>query len=261
MAFSLTNNKHCYIGQKFNNFPALEIFANEDKWCSQIKSDPKTKRSEIIPEWKDKDYQMFENKLPGLNKENCKTIIEHSDTVIFTRKNNNNDNCNFGFYIDNTQQQEKMYSVMYIYSEREKKMIFNGFGVKPGKVGTLVRFEDEDRAFTLSKSSIPVEEETPAKKIIEEKGKDVCSFKILLTLVEEEQVCCLRVQTDSVDKTKNYSESELNEDDDDDDCSETRRCYHTNLLRGKKTNQTFQNVNVEYKGAPVNIYNVITLFR
>ena len=255
---SLTN-KHCYIGQKVYNFPKLGIFANEDNnngWCRQIKSDPKTKKSEIIQDWKDKEYQMFENKLSGLKKENCKTIVEHSDTVVFTRNNNNNDNCNFGFYIDNTQQ-EKRYSVMYIYSEREKKMIFDGFAVKPGKIGKLVRFEDEDKAFTLLKSSIPVanEEDVVAQKVIEKMGNDVCSFKILLTLGEEfkENFCSLKVGVDGIGG--NVSNNEVS-----DDVVDNPR-YYTNLLRGKKTNQKFQNLMIHYKDAPVYIYNVIVLFQ
>lgn len=222
--------------------PELSLLATGN-WCSRIR---------VRGESSNIAVSEFVHKYAALGKsmlilaEKSEEVVEHFDIAIFSEKNNASEN-QFGFLIDN-KGENKQCAVAHIYSLQDKRMVFNGFAVPPGKASQLVRYDTDDRAFCLIADPAVLEEETSkrtAREIFEDvqkNKKDVCAFSIVLTRAEASPLRGLLAETDSIS-------------------SDGPSPHYAKLVKGSETNQKFTCVKLDYEDAPIHVYNVVLFIR
>nr|BDV50168.1 MAG: wsv390-like protein [Chiromantes dehaani nimavirus] len=236
--------------------PKLSLVASEE-WCSRIRVDKDrgTSSSVAVPDFFQKHggalkATFFSERKPPSE------VVEHFDVVTFSKKKDDPLEAvenQFSFLIDNKEEGQQ-YAVAYIYSLQDKRMIFYGFAVSPGKKSRLMRYDTEDRAFCLTANPTVLEEDTTAPKRtarqifenVRDNKKDVCAFSIMITRkkkpVQQSQGMLMETDGISTDVT--------------DGPSSTQRHY-TNLVEGSTTNQRFVDLALDYDDATVHIYNVV----
>ena len=256
-----------YLGQKEQGVPEFGIFVDKKKtWCKKIYTNRDKRISNIVEERK-KKWNVF-NTIDGFENVPNNTK-EHYNHVIFDINSNakENEDYEFGFYINNTESSQCC--LASIYSVQERKSTFHSFIVRPRDKKNLLRYENEDKAYCLSKNKVKADMNysSDEKKFNEVSKDDVCSFMIFVTQVEE-------IDSDEADEIQ----WDCDEDDVEFDFDETDSCdlscdssqnslkvqadssyNYMNVIRGKKTNQDFVECKVRYTGAPINIYHVFFL--
>ena len=252
-AMALTSTT--YFGHRRIGVPEFGIFIADESRdiCRGIYSGPIY--SEVVetfnPSWTVFDQFTGYEQL----KKNCATIEQHYETITINLDQNCLDRqIQFGFYLDNLKDHGNEHAIAYIYSNQERKMAFKGFIATSGTKGGVLRFRDEDKAFCLTANPKSMAENqytiSPKELYLQSSKEDVCSFMIMTTRVKENP----RKENYYVDACVDGLQK-----DQTDGGSIAEKSYHTNLIRGQKTNQTFTRMDVTYNGAMFSIYNVVIL--
>lgn len=209
----------------------------------------------MVTEW-DPEWSVFDDTLCGSALRGIRNVTQHFDTVTFSKKSETRD-MPFGFYVDNTGN-TKDYSLMYIYSTQDKAMVFDGYATAPGRFTDLRRYEKEDRAFCLRKNTtedMHSHDLAPGAAFERTRGADVCGFVIVVTRAKKDWTRWHQLrnsyQTDSVSSLPRRGLVVQT------DGGATP--HHANLLKGTATDTNFAQVDLEYAGAPIHIYNVSIL--
>ena len=269
------------LGQNCYNFPSLNIFARNENgnWCNKAQTEKSSKQSRKLKNWDiayGRDFNMLLNNFPEMR--DCTNVFEHSDTAIFHNNGaDGNVDYEIGFSVNNSSSSFNKYALLSVFSNQEERIVFMGFLTSPGEIAQLIRYDESDSAFVLTKSNIKADRNRSkiAKVVNKEMGNSVCSFKLLLTTVQKTMVYALGGRIADIDGWTVDSCSFEEEDDDDNmiendlatvtegrehDCVDgNKRLYHSNLVKGFETNQSFTNVDVQYKGDPIHIFNVNVL--
>ena len=259
-----------YLGQKEPGLPVIGVGAT-GSWCEAVTTDKSRRETSVLTSWTP-DLKAFQNTLCADALRNPKDVTQHFDTVTFTRNGDSHNTLPFGFYVDNTCDQRNEHSLLYIYSTQDKKMVFKGFATPPGSFNNLVRYDTEDRAFCLRKNTTPDlypahdSDVAPSDAFKIVCNSDVCGFIILVTQAKDssKRDDRLYVQTDGVTQAKDSKRDDslyVRTDSVDGFATSKQgaKPHHANLLKGASTNTKFSRVDLEYKDAPIHIYNVTIL--
>ena len=254
-----------YLGQKVYGIPGIGITLegiDNNSWCTSVTTDRSQRRTQVIE--KEKPYfSLFRNAEGYDNLKNCQNAYEHYDVLTFHRKpSQKTDNMQFGFIVDNTGNKRNEHALVHIYSTQHRQMAFDGFAVSPGKKNLLQRFQDRNKAFCLGQSSIKF---SPPKQYLTErdfdryKSEDVCAFIIYVTQAKKQH-------------KSSYVEMEADDGWEYDGVSATTdgvggggggldQYHYTNLMEGRRTNQTFTQIDLKYTSAPIHVYNVVIILK
>ena len=264
------------IGQEafVKGLPELSLVANEE-WCSEINVERHLgeciKVAAVSETATKKIFTQNEDDVIGASeqlKEGKPMVVEHYDVVTFSHKETNAEH-RIGFLIDNKDEKEEHASA-FIYSWEKQKMIFNGIAVSPGEEYILRRSRHDDVAFCLTRTpTFFKDDETPnskksARQIFEDlvkSEKNISAFSIMLTrAVKPRPVRGMLLGTDEVDGPSLAPRGLSVEIDGPCLTPEKRRCY-ASLVEGGKTHQKFKEIDLNYEGAPIHIYNVVVLLK
>ena len=123
-----------HLGRKENGKSEFGVFVDRKKrkWCRGICTDQNITNSKIVKEW-DVNWNAF-NDVRGFEYfKRCGDMKEHYDKLTFLINPNHKKKKNkykFDFYVNNTGNEK--YSLIYIYSTHQGKMVFKDELVKPG---------------------------------------------------------------------------------------------------------------------------------
>ena len=117
-----SNRLSAYFGHKVFGIPEVGIFVPSGKeWCSSVSSQQQSRHSEIVTSF-NPDWNIFEDAYGFDQLKGCKNVTQHYNTICFEVDNTcTREDRDFGFYINNEQQKDDEYAVMYIYSHQERK--------------------------------------------------------------------------------------------------------------------------------------------
>lgn len=251
------------LGQKnlVADSPQLSLVAFPN-WCNGMRVDEDRGESSIVAVSKlatETHRDIFRNCLgaealfPSNGEE--VTVVQHYDSVTFSSKKDDPSEKRFAFHINN--KEGRQHSVAYIYSVQDNNMCFDGFATLPGMSDHLERYKDVNQAFCLTANPTVLKEgsKKTAREIFEEVWKNkegVCAFSILLTRVEEKKKKKMEIVGLSA-----IADGRISTDTTDSPFLAQRQTHFTNLVAGSETNQKFTTVDLDYKNAPVHIYNVV----
>lgn len=254
------------LGQTEPGVPEIGLGVS-DTSCLGISSIRTRRDTRVVTSWA-QELEIFKDTLCASALRDLKDVTEHFETVTISRRSNDKaaaadyKNIPFGFFVDNRYDTGGEYSLMYIYSIQDERMVFDGFATSPGNFSDLVRYETEDRAFCLRKNTTldlyPVNDPdvTAATAFEKMKLSDVCGFVILVTQAKKKNKCVTIAEDRcGVKPQRTRSVSGLRAQTD----SAPTLASHANLLKGKATNKNFSSVELEYTGAPIHIYKVTIL--
>ena len=258
------------IGPKTIDRPQLGIFINNNnnnKNNCSITTDANLKTSEPVTNFIEK-WNVFQNTIGFQHLKNCQNVTLHYESI--TVKCIPAIDLEFGFHIDNSDNIYDQYAVISFYSNEKAEMVFENMAIKSGNIGKLLRHEDKDQAFCLTRNSASAPEHlsTQQKFNIAEK-MNYASYTVMVTQAMEKKENKYSVLSNEELSASLEGEDEVDFDtaDDETDYSppeashqQTSKRYFANTSRGRETNQTFSNVSLSYTGAPIDIYKFVILY-
>lgn len=150
------------------------------------------------------------------------------------------------------------YTIMYLYSWQDKKMIFNGFCVPPGESGKVLRYDNEDRSFCLEDTNVIVRHDggmsKPPEELFKEMNEeaDACTFSVMVTHAEALPPPPPQAKTRTRGMPVEVDGFPSIESDSVDSGMVTSRAR---MSKGGETNQRFRYLDLEYRDAPISIFH------
>lgn len=266
---TLPKGYYQHLGHLELGVPEFGIFVSAEKndWFTNVHYDVYDKESEIVTAY-ESDWDVFEDTLCNQNLKNCINLKKHYNTITFEINPESKLDKDFGFYINNKCNDDN-HALMYVFSWQEKKMVFGGYSVKPGMLSELLRYENSDNAFSLTKSSVADSTTTSTNNTTKQQfenalSQNVCAYTVLVTEARHPKMA---YEDDACDGGNDQDDYDGGEDQCDglkvecDGSTKRKRRYHTNAIRGQKTSQNFNYVYLKYNSAPINIYNLVIFMK
>ena len=175
-----------YFGKRVLGVPEFGIFVPYGKkWCSCVSSQQESKHSEIVTSF-NPAWDIFDGVKGFSQLKHCQDVTEHYDTVCFkVDAKCKYKEYQFGFYFDNEQLKDDEYALFHIYSHQEKSR-FSALVAYPDIKGNLLRFDDCNRALTLSCHKSVSNTSISSKEQFSSSIKnDVCAFTVMVTTGKE----------------------------------------------------------------------------
>nr|BDT62634.1 MAG: wsv390-like protein [Metapenaeus ensis nimavirus]GBG35504.1 wsv390-like protein [Metapenaeus ensis nimavirus] len=245
--------------------PTVSLTADK-RWCGGLRS--LGSDSYFVPNIKESRFRSFWNVFEDnfgyseLNLPLPPCLYGHFDIIALDQRSQDSDVFqNFGFTFDNTKNGNRLYSIAHVYSHQMKKTIIEGYAVPPGKVETLVRHQDEDRSFCLSKHTDATDLLRENKALSDifftlySEKKDVCLFTIMVMRGKERaphreahvQVNRIGHEVDEVDGSCHKVRPDLS---------------HAKFVRGGSTGVNYKKIYLDCEDhGDIHIYNVLILLK
>nr|BDT62631.1 MAG: wsv390-like protein [Metapenaeus ensis nimavirus] len=249
--------------------PIVSLTANK-KWCSGLRS--LGCDGHFVPNIKDSRFQRFWDVFKGkmgyseLTDDFPPCLYGHFDIVALDQRSQDSDiERNFGFVFDNTKSGDRLYSIAHVHSHQAKEMIMEGYAAPPGKVDTLVRHQDKDHSFCLTKHTDATDLLKESKTLSDvfftlySEKRDVCLVTIMVMRGKEKAphrgMC---VQVDEISHATGPDEV-------DGSCHKTQpnpNLSHAKFMRGGSTGVELEEIDLDREDhGDIHIYNVLILLK